>query len=204
MPFKPSDKAMSIAAAVLVLAASIMVFSSGCFLKSPLGPSTPIAAAPSPTPVPLIPTVAATALPGAYPLVPMTVLGQVPCSGNTNGAKPAVLRSLADWNAWIGAGTCAAAPPGALDLSTFNFSAETVVILQDMNCGSMVNDALHIWEIGDKGTYLVARSDLNNYPPVAQMDCNTYAVAIPATTRGIAWTICLQQPTYHCLTPVTP
>ena len=158
------------------------------------------AAGPSPA---VIPTMAATAVPGQYNAINISVLGKVPCSGSTADATAYILRSTADWNAYL-ASTACANPSGTISLSGFNFSTQSVLILQFQACGTVATEP-NIWNVYQMNGYLYARCDISSSPinPI-QMGCNTVAVAVPATSQGVTWTICEQSPGYHCLTPITP
>jgi hypothetical protein len=190
----------------LILSLALCLPLAAC-VPNPMQSNLPVAAATTGASPAVIPTMAATPYPGQYvsQILPMTVLGKVPCSGSTVGASAYILRTAADWNAYLGNTACAN-PSGYVSLSSFNFAAQSVLILQLQDCGNLISTDMAIWHVYQMNGYLYAGSDIGSAGTESpnQMGCNSYAVAIPATTQGATWTICEQLPSYHCLTAVTP
>jgi hypothetical protein len=162
------------------------------------------------------PTMVPTPVPGQMPVpyypITATVLGTVPCSGSVQGPSPAILRSVADWNNYMAGAGCDT-PAGALDLSTFNFAAQSVLILQYQDCGNAITVDLgggpgvfqmEGTNLPNEYMFAVANIGFGSPPSPAPTGCESVAVAIPVTTLPVSWSICEANPSYHCITFVTP
>lgn len=164
--------------------ASFLLFVTGCGRGGPISPFLP-------TPV-LTPTLVATptTVPTPAPVCGFRDLGSIRCS-NLNSAYPyVVLRSAADWGAYSGAGTCA--PIIGIDLSTFDFSAETVLIYQEQHCVSTPTCPAEIVDVCISATQVEVTSNhsCSEVPPYALPGCISHAVAIPSTSLPVVWAGC--------------
>src|SRR5204863_9478204 len=123
----------------------------------------------------------------------------VPCSGSVAGASGTILRSTAELNAYLGSAACAN-PSGAISLSGFDFTTQSIVILQYQDCGNSITFDLGTgwWGgigVDEAGGFLYVGCNIGG-PGTASPEtaCSSYAIAIPPTTESPAWTISEQSP----------